>query len=276
MNCRLVLEQEEWETSRVMNNMPLELPPPAAQLLKDLDGALGDKFVGAIVFGSWAEGSASARNEVDLAAIISDVDAELNRQAVFRVLRFHSIDPHVISLSVETYMRLKEFVEVGDPFAWVVCREGRIVHDRDGGLAGLQAECRNHTSGFDADAVRKYLEGKSSDHGAQAIQAMNQFLSHLQLSMMAAAQAVAVPAGQAPLSGTELVAMSDWANLKNVLEDFDATRDEIDMVENLIMANKRAGSNETFPGKIALDQMQAANELWRRLLNDGAVPTHEG
>ena len=94
--------------------------------------------------------------------------------------------------------------------------------------------------------------------------------------MMAAAQAVAVPAGQTPLSGTELVAMSDWANLKNVLEDFDATRGEIDMVENLIMANKRAGSNEPFPGKIVLDQMQAANELWRRLLNDGAAPTHEG
>jgi hypothetical protein len=245
----------------------MELPGPVTQFLRDLDGALGDRLVGAILFGSRSNDRAEAESDLDLAIIVSDIDSDRSRQEAFRVLGMTGIDPKTLALSVETYMRLKEFLKLGDPFAWVVCSEGRILKERDALLSELQMQCRTSAEELDSAEVTRYLQGKSYTHYAQAMQALHQFLSNIQLSMMAGAQTVAAHLSKGKVKGSDLVAMVDWANLKSVLQETSATKREIETVEQLIMAHKHARNEDAdFPAREMTTMIRTAGELWKRLL----------
>lgn len=247
-----------------------KVPSAIVQFLRDLEGALGDRFVGAILFGSWANDEMTAESDLDLAVIVSDADGDQSRQEVFRVFGVSELDRNRVSLSVETYMRLKEFLNVGDPFAWVVCRDGRVLAERRDLLTDLQKQAKESTKELDASGVMKYLQGKSYTHYVQAVQAFQQFLSHLQLSVMAGAQAVSAHSNKGKISGSDLIVMSKWETLKSTLQATSATKREIETLEQLIMAHKNARRTGTeFPGKGVLDMIGATGELWKRLLPQG-------
>ncbi len=103
------------------------------------------------------------------------------------------------------------------------------------------------------------------------MEALNQFYNNIQLSLMAGAQAVAASQSKGAIGADTLVGLADWARLKEVLQETNATRREIESVEQLIMAHKqvrRADKNaEEFPGKDVLDGVRMAGELWKRLLS---------
>lgn len=246
---------------------PIDPLETLAPFLRNLDGALGDRLIGVVLFGSHADNRASEDSDLDLAVIVTDADNERSRREVHRVLGASDVDAGNVSLSVESFMRLQDFLKAGDPFAWVVCSEGRILKDRNDLLAGLQNECRSQSEGTDATLVARYLQSKSYSHYVQAIQALNQFLSNLQLSMMAGAQAVAAQHEKGQLTTEKLVGMADWENLKSALQATTATKREIETVEQLIMAHKHARkSADEFPTKEVTAMIHTAGELWKRLL----------
>jgi hypothetical protein len=247
-----------------------KLPEPVRRFLRDLEGALGDRMVGVLLYGSWNSGKQNAASDLDLAVIVSDADAERSRQEIFRVLAACGVDRNTLSMSVESYMRIKEFLKLGDPFAWVVCSTGQIIKERDTLLTDLQKHCKGEAEPPDAAAVKGYLQNKSATHYVQAMQALNQFYSNIQLSLMAGAQAVAASQSKGAIKADKLVRLADWAHLKETLQESTATRREIESVEQLIMAHKQVrkadkDANE-FPGKDLLDGVRAAGELWKRLL----------
>ena len=241
-----------------------------ADFLRNLDGALGERLVGAILFGSRSKGNAGADSDIDLAVIVADVDRERSRQEAFRVLGASGIDLRNIALSVESYMRLKEFLNLGDPFAWTVCGEGHILKDRNELLKELQQKCGSSAEKLDSQAVAQYLKGKSTNHYVQAMQALNQFYSNVQLSVMAGAQAVATHQSKKGVLPDNLMKMAEWQQLKGVLQEAGATRREIETVEQLIMAHKQAHKADQvaddFPGKELLARIRDVGELWKRLL----------
>lgn len=247
-----------------------KLPEPVRRFLRDLEGALGDRLVGVFVYGSWSAGKQGEASDLDLAVIVSDADAERSRQEIFRVLAACGVDRNALSLSVESYMRIKEFLKRGDPFAWVVCGTGRILKERGDLLADLQKHCRSEAEPLEASSVRGYLQNKSAMHYVQAMQLLNQFYSNIQLSLMAGAQAVAASRCKGTVKPDTLVRMADWAKLKAILQETAATRREIESVEQLIMAHKAVRKSdrdaEDFPGKELLDKLKVAGDLWRRLL----------
>ena len=243
-----------------------ELPSSVFQFLRDLEGALGDHFVGAILFGSWADGNPVADSDMDLAVIVSDLDREKSRQEVFRVLAHCGLDRNTLSLSVESYLRIKEFLGLGDPFAWVVLTEGKILKDRRAILSDLQQHCSSDHAQMEVAPVARYLQDKCGSHYAQAMQAFNQFLSNVQISVMAGAQATAAQRSQGRVTGADLADLADWGNLKSIMQETSATNREIEILEQLVLAHKNARSEEEFPGKTIIDMMLAAADLWKRLL----------
>jgi predicted nucleotidyltransferase len=253
----------------------LQLPQTITRFLQDLGGALGDRFVGAIVFGSWATGKASGGSDLDLAVIVADADAERSRREVFHALRVNEVDQRNVSLSVETYLRLKEFIALGDPFAWVVCRQGVVVHDERGRLAVLRHECSERAERFDRQVVAAYLKQKGENHLAHAMQGITQILSNIQLSMMAYAQAAMVSASPGKLAADELVQSADWEVLRTALSKTALSEDELAMVEQLVMAHKRARAKEGFPGCDLASGLESASKAWRRILQQGPTPSAE-
>lgn len=247
-----------------------ELPVAFVKFLEDLDGALGDRLVGIILYGSWANGKKSPESDLDITAIVSDADAERSRQEIFRVLGTSEVDRNMLSLSVESYMRIKDFLKRGDPFAWVVCSSGIILRERNNLLTNLQKLCQSQKDALDSVAVEQYLQSKSTTHYMQAMQALNQFFSNIQLSQMASAQAVATRQNKGQISSGLLVKMADWEYLKEVLQEASATRREVESVEQLIMAHKavRRADREKleYPGKELFEGVRTAGELWTRLL----------
>ncbi|MEI8195052.1 MAG: nucleotidyltransferase domain-containing protein [Phycisphaerae bacterium] len=258
----------------MLNKQGSDLPQPVLLFLRNLDGALGDRLIGAILFGSQASNSASPKSDIDLAVVVSDADGERSRHEVFRVLGVSGVDRTNVSLSVETYMRLKEFLRVGDPFAWVVCADGRILRDRDGLLADLQRDCKQDHAVSEREALVRYLQGKSILHYSQAMQAFQQFLANIQLSMMAGAQAVVAHDGKGEVVTTELLGMASWEMLKAVLQKTTATKREIETVEMLIMAHKLARQGDTdYAGEEAIAMLRRSADLWRRLLPSDSLRT---
>jgi hypothetical protein len=245
----------------------LELPETVTQFLHDLNGALGEHLVGVVLFGSLARGSGKADSDIDLAVIVTDVDAERSRQEVFRTFGACGASPSSVALSVESYLRLKEFLRVGDPFAWVVCSEGNILKDRCDLLSRLQQQCRSANGDRKVAAIVGYLEDKSRMHYAQATQLFWQCLSNLQLCTMAAAQAAAVQSSKRDVSEKELAGLGDWVRLKEMLQQTSATRREVEAVERLILAHKQARTNAAeHLGKDLVDALRIAGELWARIL----------
>jgi len=248
-------------------NTKPELPAQVSQLLRDIDGALGDQFVGAILFGSWANARQEPdQSDIDLAVIVADVAVEHNRQVVFQVLGASSVERSKLSLSVESYLRLKDFLGRGDPFAWVVCTEGCILKERSALLSDLQTYCRSSQEGPDLATASSYLRDKSRTHYTLAIQAFQQFLANIQLSAMAGAQAVAVRQSTGGLTGGLLVRMARWEYLKETLGQVGATAQEIDDIEQLVNAHKLARTEtEHFAGREAIELVRRAGKLWSRL-----------
>lgn len=251
----------------------LQLPPAVTRFLQDLGGALGNGFVGAIVFGSWANGKASGESDLDLAVIVADADAERSRREVFHALRVNEVDQRNVSLSVETYLRLKEFIALGDPFAWVVCRQGVVVYDERGRLAALRNECADRAERFDRQAVAAYLRQKGDNHLAHAMQGMTQILSNIQLSMMAYAQAAMVSASPGKLTADEVVQSADWGVVRTALSKTSLNEDELALVEQLVMAHKRARAKESFPGCDLANGLEASSKSWRRILQQNPIPS---
>lgn len=251
-------------------NMTYKLPEPVRRFLRDLEGALGDRLVGIFLYGSWNSGNQGDSSDLDLVVIVSDADAERSRQEIFRVLAACGVDRNTVSMSVESYMRIKEFLKRGDPFAWVVCGTGKIIKERDDLLDDLQKNCKSETDPLETSAVRNYLQNKSTTHYVQAMQALNQFYSNMQLSLMAGAQAVAVDQHKNNVSPNRLIDIADWRILKDVLQEGGATRREIESIEQLIMAHKEVRKIDKtageFPGRDLLDGVRVAGELWKRLL----------
>jgi len=243
------------------------LPEPVKCFLNDLVGALGDQFIGAILFGSRAKNTAENTSDIDVAVIISDLWVEQNRQLVLRTLGTSSIDRNIFSLSIESYLRLKEFIKIGDPFAWVVCTEGIILKDRAGLLAALQKDCRNLKKQTSVRELVVYLHSKSQNHYEQARQTFQQFLSNMQLCLMAGAQAVAADRLVSTLAGTDLVAMASWENLKTILVRAGVSQNDIELIERLILAQKhlRIGQ-EDYIGKEIMDLSQnLTNTIYKML-----------
>jgi len=254
-----------------------ELPVPVLQFIRDLEGALGDQLIGATVFGSWANGRRDPnRSDLDVAVIVGDAAGEQNREGVFRVLSTNPlVDRSSFSLSVESYIRLKEFLRLGDPFAWVVCSEGVIVKDRSGLLSDLQRQCRSVQESVDAAAASGYLHEKSRTHYALAMQAFQEFLANIQLSVMAGAQAVAAQRSQGRLNSKTLADMARWDHLKEKLSQAGATAQEVESIEQLVVAHKLARTEtEYFAGKEAIDLVRRAGQLWRKLMPEG--PSGQG
>ena len=247
-----------------------KLPEPVRRFLRDLEGALGDRLVGVFLYGSWSSGNQGDSSDLDLAVIVSDADAERSRQEIFRVLAACGVDRNSLSLSVESYMRIKDFLKHGDPFAWVVCSTGKILKERDNLLGDLQKNCKSETESLEASTVKSYLQNKSSTHYVQAMQALNQFYSNIQLSLMAGAQAVAVDQHKNNVPPKLLVDIADWQILKDVLQEGGATRREIESIERLIMAHKNFReadmTTDELPGRDLIDGVRTAGELWKRML----------
>lgn len=249
------------------NEAKPELPQAVQQFIQDLDGALGDSLVGIVLFGSLARGAGKADSDIDLAVVVTDVDAERSRQEVFRVFGASGASPDAVALSVESYMRLKEFLKVGDPFAWVVCSEGIILKDRVELIAKLQLHCRSAEGTREVAPTVAYLEGKSRMHYAQAMQSFWQCLSNLQLCTMAAAQAVAVQHPKRDVPEKDLAGLGDWGRLKDTLQQTTATRREIEAAERLILAHKQARTNAAeYMGRDLVEALRTVGELWSRLL----------
>jgi predicted nucleotidyltransferase len=243
----------------------LALPAEVSNFLRDAGGALADRLVGAIVFGSWAAGNPSEQSDLDLAIIVSDADAERSRQEVYHALRVSEVDHRKISLSIETYLRLKEFLKLGDPFAWVVCRAGVVVEDSKSLLRSLQQECTSRTETFNRQAVSAYLRRKGEYHCAQAMHSASQLLSSIQLSMMASAQAVVVSSSSDALGPDDLVRSADWPTVKAEVAKNTMGKEEIALIESLVMAHKATSTKSEFLGRDLMESLDAAANLWRRL-----------
>lgn len=243
------------------------LPEQVTQLLRDIEGALGDQLVGVIMFGSWSNGKADQDSDLDLAVIVADAAAEQNRQVVLRVLGASRVDQSTLSLSIESYMRIKEFLKLGDPFAWVVCAEGTILKDRSELLSELQLTCKAAHIRLESVTVSRYLRSKSRNHHELAMQAFQRFLSSIQLSVMAGAQAVATDRFGRTVGPDDLVALAAWENLKQALVKASANPPEIEKVEWLINAHKQVRKdNADFVGRELMDMVRDVGELWKKLL----------
>lgn len=245
----------------------MKTPELAKDFVTNLDAGLGDRLVGVILFGSHAKKQASDNSDIDLAVIIADVDGERTRQEVFRILSASEVDRSMVSLSVETYLRIKEFLKKGDPFAWVVVSEGKILKERGVLVTDLKNYCNSFTDGIPCRDAARYLQSKSYNHYMQAMQAFHQFLSNIQLSEMAGAQAVAIDKTKGTISCEKITALADWSNLKAVLLETAATKREIETLESLIMAHKQIRSKDRdYAGKELMEMVQVVGELWQRLL----------
>ena len=243
------------------------LPDNVNMLLRDIDAALGDQLVGVILFGSWCNGNAGKDSDIDLAVIVADTTAEQNRQAVLRSLRSSGIDPNTLSLSIESYLRIKEFLKLGDPFAWVVCTRGKILKDRSNLLLDLQNECRVSHTPLETNTISKYLQTKSRNHFDQAMQGFQQFLANIQLSVMAGAQAVATSGTNRTIEPDEVIALSDWDNLKRFLFSASVSQEDIHKIELLINAHKHVRMDSaTFAGKELMDMVKDVGEFWKKRL----------
>lgn len=265
----MVHEQDKGGDMNIIDNFPEKIQG----FLHDLIGVLGDRLVGIFLYGSWAAQNNTDASDLDLAVVVSDADAEGSRQEIYRLLDVCGVDRNLLSMSVETYMRIKDFLKKGDPFAWVVCSKGIIIKERDNLLAELQKNCSEQEESFEVSAVIKYLQNKSSTHYIQAMQALNQFYSNIQLSLMSGAQAISANHHRGNLKSEELVSMADFEHLKGILKDAGATRREVESVERFINAHKMFRKTDTefdeFPGKDLLAGIRAAGELWNRLLPKG-------
>ena len=219
--------------------MNQELPTSIVRFVKELDGVLGTDLIGVILFGSWASGQPTDSSDLDLAVVVSDSNADKARFEAFRVLDRSTLDRDLLSMSVESYLRIKEFLDLGDPFAWVVCSCGTILHDRNGLLEDLHNQCERRAGEPVSPGVVQYLHNKARTHHLQVMQAFRQFLSHCQLSVMAGAQAAAVQISQEPVSGSTLVAMTEWKTLTMRLAGSLSETDEQRATE-LILAHKQA------------------------------------
>lgn len=235
--------------------------------LHDLKGVLGGHLLGALIFGSHANGTARDDSDIDLAIILYDTGAGEAQKEVFRAFSGSKLNSGNVSLSVETYSRLRDFLRLGDPFAWVVCCNGIILKDCDELLNGLQQECRSVSSNREVAPIVSYLQSKSRLHYAQALQSLWQCLSNLQLCTMAAAQAAVLQRATGTVRDEELLPLSDWKHLKESLQTTSATSQQVEAVEELILAHKRArGNSSEYLGKEIVNCLRTAGELWEDLL----------
>lgn len=246
-----------------------ELPEALCDFLGDVKGAVGNSYVGSIIYGSIVTGAYTETSDIDVAVIVADLHGEPCRQQIFRTLAASSVDQTMVSLSVETYLRFKEYLHKGDPFAWVVCHGGAIHDERDNLLSGLQQQCRTLLDVPESQLVSDYLRSKSSNHYAQAMQAFHQCLSHLQLSVMAGAQACVSKQQGHALNKDNLIDLSKWTKLKQGLQQMGASRREVESAEQLIMAYKQVRKDSDHViGHDILEKIQTMGNLWHRLLDE--------
>ena len=253
-----------------------ELPEAVAAFVRDTEGSLGANLVGVVLFGSYASGQENADSDIDLAVFIADSEAEQSREQVYHRFASAGLNRDAVSLSVETYGRLKDFLKAGDPFAWTVCHDGRILTERSALLSVLQTECQSGKNIPEPSSLVRYLQGKCSSHYDLAMHAFDQVLSNLQLSVMAGSQAAAAQMHGGKLSKAHLLSLSNWEELKGILIDLGANRREIHTLDKLVAAHKLARlDHPAFPGKEIVEGARSAGNLWRRLFaerrhSDGA------
>lgn len=249
-------------TDKIKSGLPGFLKP----LIDDLVVGLGDRLVGVLLYGSWANNSANEESDVDLAVIIADADADRSRSEVFRIFYQAVEKPEQISLSVETFLRMRHFLEAGDPFAWTVCLEGQVLIERNTFLTDLKEKHINSDGLLDREKTVTYLRQKSTIHYQQSMHAFHSFLSNLQLSIMAGAQAVAVENVTDTNSGQKLVPLSSWEVLHDVLKQIGVSNDELSAMRTLVYGHKefrlKSGSSEI---SNILNLVAIVGKTWERL-----------
>lgn len=231
--------------------------------LRELSGAVGDRIIGAILFGSHARKSSNDLSDIDIAIVVTDLNVEATQRAVVDLRARDEEQLSRISASVETYSRLKQFLEWGDPFAWVVCTDGVIVADSENLLDSLQKACREHPKNFERPQLRSYLWNKCSSHHQQALQALDTFFTNIQLSVMAGAQALAVQSNPDPIGSKNLVKWAEWSQLVQDIEER-TSRAEIGAMESLIDAKKQLRLDEESPFQQVFKLLNTTSTVWHR------------
>ena len=171
-------------------------------------------------------------------------------------------------MNVETYLRVKRFLTVGDPFVWVIVHGGRILRERSQFLTTLHRQCveRDEQDMPDAAALSQYLMTKCMSEYDLAMQALQQALSHFQLSVVAGAEAAATKDSQGRLPAVDLLDLAEWEHLERSLLDLGAGADEISCLAALVSGPKVARvSSSSFPGSDIIENARVAGELWKRL-----------
>lgn len=214
-------------------------------LFFDVHAALGGAFIGAFLFGSHARGSARPSSDIDLALIVSELSATEAHELAKGVLARSPLARDPVALSVETYPRLKYLLESGDPFAWVICLEGKLLRDPLGLLDALRRRAVNGDIAIDPQRTMKHLRSKAEKHGRRAVERLYDALGEAQLAAMAVAQEAAL-IDRKPPSGEDLVGAADWTLLESRL----TTYPHLDALGALTVAHKLCREEvEGHPGR---------------------------
>ena len=240
-------------------------PKYLSRFVTDLRAALANNLIGVILFGSRANGRAGEGSDYDIAVVVADVSLDQARILAERTVETCGLDRSKVALSVEGFLRIKQFLELGDPFVWVILRDGKIISDSSSLLKGLQSECRQPDRTFEATATASYLKNKCSLHYDQAMSALHEFFANQQLSVMAGAQA-SVLQHRNRLTPVDIINVTQWPALRKELASNAVTPKELDQLERLVMAHKTMGKPDGDPATTEMfDAIQHAGRVWQRL-----------
>ncbi|MDI6655590.1 MAG: nucleotidyltransferase domain-containing protein [Candidatus Hydrothermarchaeota archaeon] len=94
---------------------------------KEAKERLGDKLISLVLYGSVAKGRARSESDIDVFAVVSDVDAKEN---LFDIAAEFLKGGVLFSVMVETPSKFRELQKAGSPFISSIFREGVILHGR--------------------------------------------------------------------------------------------------------------------------------------------------
>jgi predicted nucleotidyltransferase len=209
----------------------------------DLEGALGDSLIGAILFGSHARGAATPESDVDIACVVTETSLATALAIAHETLAQSELREDLVSLSVESYLRIKEQLVDGDPFARIVINHGRILTERNELLRHLQS-----TSVPPSDVTECHLERKAQAHFAEAMRAFHETLCQVQLCAMATFQRHAIGQKLATVE-EDLSTLCDPHQLEQLVTNAGFDRQIVHAFVALVGAHKHARSaNHDYPG----------------------------
>ncbi|RLE89482.1 MAG: nucleotidyltransferase domain-containing protein [Thermoprotei archaeon] len=103
---------------------------------KNLKKALGDRFVGLMLFGSYARGEASEESDVDVLVVLRGLEGFKARSEIYSILAEHIKKP-VTLIDVELEEVSKKELEV-TPLLLNILYDGQIIYDESGILRRLK------------------------------------------------------------------------------------------------------------------------------------------